>query len=114
MKLLFRSLERDGSGKMTLLPEEPEDLWHAYHLISAGDVLRASTIRYLESAILMFYRKVKSETSTGSVDSEKVRTNLSIEVVSVEFDVGGNMLRINGKNVEENPFVKVTIDTCWE
>lgn len=38
-----------------------------------------------------------------------MRTNLSIEVVSVEFDVGGSLLRINGKNVEENPFVKVCL-----
>lgn len=30
---------------ITLIPEEPEDLWHAYNLISEGDSVRGSTIR---------------------------------------------------------------------
>ena len=55
------------------------------------------------------HRKVKSETATGSVDSQKIRTNLSIEVATVEFDVAGGMLRVSGRNVEENQFVKVCV-----
>lgn len=27
------------------MPEESEDIWHAYNLISEGDCVRASTIR---------------------------------------------------------------------
>jgi len=27
------------------MPEESEDMWHAYNLISEGDCVRASTIR---------------------------------------------------------------------
>eukprot|EP00048_Salpingoeca_helianthica_P002948 m.62469 g.62469 ORF g.62469 m.62469 type:complete len:395 (+) comp12406_c0_seq2:157-1341(+) len=96
MKLVGRHLEKDGSGYVALIPEEPEDLWHAYHLLAVGDVLRSTTIR-----------KVKSETTTGSVDSQKVRTTLSVEVASVEFDVAGCMLRVNGRNVEENQFVRM-------
>lgn len=38
-----------GSGgpeaSVTLLPEEPEDMWHAYNLIAAGDALKAAAVR---------------------------------------------------------------------
>jgi hypothetical protein len=30
---------------VTLMPDESEDMWHAYNLISEGDCVRASTIR---------------------------------------------------------------------
>lgn len=36
-----------------------------------------------------------------------MRTTLSIRVATVDFDVAGGILRINGQNVEENDFVKV-------
>lgn len=96
MRLLSKVFERDGSGTVAMIPEEPEDMWHLYHLLAAGDILRSTTIR-----------KVKSETATGSVDSQKVRTSLSIEVAAVEFDVAGCMLRVNGRNMEENQFVRM-------
>jgi protein pelota len=30
---------------VVLVPEEPEDMWHAYNLIAVGDLIKASTIR---------------------------------------------------------------------
>lgn len=30
---------------IVLIPEEPEDMWHAYNLIAEGDQVRSSTIR---------------------------------------------------------------------
>ena len=45
MRLIQRSIEKDGEGLITLYPEEPEDMWHAYNLIRPGDRLRASAIR---------------------------------------------------------------------
>lgn len=30
---------------VSLIPEEAEDMWHAYNLISEGDLVTASTIR---------------------------------------------------------------------
>jgi protein pelota len=46
MKLQAKHIERDGSGSVSLVPLEPEDLWHAYNLISIGDHVTATTIRY--------------------------------------------------------------------
>ena len=56
MKLVSRDVSaKDGSGQMALIPEEEEDMWHAYNVIAPGDSLRATTIR-----------KVQTESATGT------------------------------------------------
>ncbi|CAH0390257.1 unnamed protein product [Bemisia tabaci] len=96
MKLIHKNIEKDGKGSITLMPEEQEDMWHAYNLISEGDTVRASTIR-----------KVQNESSTGSSTSSRVRTTLTICVETIDFDTQGCMLRLKGRNVEENQYVKM-------
>lgn len=96
MKLLRKALEKNGQGEIAFIPTEPEDMWHAYNLIAVGDSIRATTIR-----------KVQRESTTGSVDSQKVRTTLCVSVLDVEFDVDACSLRVKGRNIEENPFVKM-------
>lgn len=78
------------------MPEEPEDMWHAYNVISEGDYVRSTTIR-----------KVQSETATGSSSSSRIRTTLTISVESIDFDTQACVLRLKGRNVEENQYVKV-------
>ena len=75
MKLLGKELEKDSSGSLTLIPEEMEDMWHAYNLVQVGDRVRASTIR-----------KVTTESATGSTTSNRVRTTLTLEVTGIDFD----------------------------
>ncbi|XP_046839768.1 protein pelota homolog [Xenia sp. Carnegie-2017] len=96
MKQIYRNLEKDSSGVIGLIPDEAEDMWHAYNLIAVGDELRAPTIR-----------RVQTESSTGSVSSNKVRTTLTIKVEGVEYDTQACVLRIKGRNVEENQYVKM-------
>ncbi|KAJ3035682.1 hypothetical protein HDV00_003569 [Rhizophlyctis rosea] len=96
MKQISRHIEKDGSGSVTLLPEEAEDMWHAYNLITKGDRLRSTTVR-----------RVVSESATGSTDKSAVRITLTIEVEEVDFDTQAGMLRVKGRNVEENKFVKM-------
>jgi protein pelota len=81
---------------VTLIPEEPEDMWHAYNLISEGDSVRSTTVR-----------KVQTESSTGSSTSSRVRTMLTISVETIDFDTQACMLRLKGKNIEENQYVKM-------
>lgn len=78
------------------MPEEPEDMWHAYNLISEDDCVRSTTIR-----------KVQNETATGSSSSTRVRTTLTIRVESIDFDTQACVLRLKGRNIEENQYVKV-------
>eukprot|EP00095_Tigriopus_kingsejongensis_P002917 snap_masked-scaffold336_size202805-processed-gene-1.26 protein:Tk02917 transcript:snap_masked-scaffold336_size202805-processed-gene-1.26-mRNA-1 annotation:"GG10049" len=96
MKLVHKSLEKDQSGTLTLIPEETEDMWHVYNLIAEGDRVRASTIR-----------KVTTESSTGSTTSTRVRTTLTIQVENIDFDTQACMLRLKGRNVSENAHVKM-------
>ncbi|KAJ2716279.1 Translation factor pelota [Coemansia spiralis] len=96
MKLLSQHIDKDQSGSVRLVPEEPEDIWHAYNLILKGDQLTAVTSR-----------GVKSESSTGSVSTSRVRLKLTISIEDVFFDSYACALRINGRVVAENQHVSV-------
>lgn len=96
MKLIKSNIERKtGAGSATLLPEEPEDMWHAYNLIRPTDILRASAIR-----------KVISESAT-SRSSERVQMTLTIRVTKLDFDPQAGQLHVSGQVAEENKFVKL-------
>ncbi|CAG7829582.1 unnamed protein product [Allacma fusca] len=96
MKLVNKYLDKDGKGSVTLIAEESEDMWHAYNLISEGTIVKASTIR-----------KVQQESATGSSTSNRVRTVLTIQVENIDFDTQACVLRLKGRNVEENQYVKM-------
>lgn len=81
---------------MVLIPEEPEDMWHAYNLVTVGDSVKSTTIR-----------KVKDESATGSSTASRVRTTLTISVENIEFDTSACELRVKGRNIQENQYVKV-------
>ncbi|KAI4852882.1 hypothetical protein E4T44_01203 [Aureobasidium sp. EXF-8845] len=96
MRLIKQSIEKkDGSGSATLLPEEPEDMWHAYNLIRPTDLLRASAIR-----------RVTTESMTGSSTSKRVQTTLTLRVTSLDFDPQAAQLHVSGTVAEENEWVK--------
>ncbi|XP_054749278.1 protein pelota homolog [Lytechinus pictus] len=96
MKLVSKDFEKDGAGQLTLIPENPEDMWHAYNLVAPGDSLRSTTVR-----------KVTTESSTGSSTSNRVRTTLTISVEDIDFDSQACMLRVKGRNIQENQYVKM-------
>jgi protein pelota len=96
MKLIKKSIERDKSGYVVLYPEEPEDMWHLYNLISVGDQIRANT-----------ERKIQLESSLGNVQSQRIRLTLNISVEKLDFDAQAVMLRLNGRVVLKNEHVPV-------
>uniref|UniRef100_F1KY77 Protein pelota homolog n=1 Tax=Ascaris suum TaxID=6253 RepID=F1KY77_ASCSU len=96
MKLLKKYIDKEGSGDVTLICEEAEDMWHVYNLVRVGDTLRCQTIR-----------KVTTETSTGTTSSQRVHTTLSVCVETVDFDAVACTLHLKGKNVVENEHVKM-------
>ncbi|KAJ7048571.1 eRF1 domain 1-domain-containing protein [Mycena amicta] len=69
MKLVNKHTNKHGTGHVTLRAEDDEDMWHLYNVIQEGDSVRAPAIR-----------RVKKISSTGSVDSSRVRLNLTIKV----------------------------------
>ena len=50
---------------------------------------------------------MQTESSTGSTSSSKVRTTLTLKVETTDFDIQACVLRVKGRNVEENQYVKV-------
>mmetsp|Transcript_69805 Transcript_69805/g.113320 ORF Transcript_69805/g.113320 Transcript_69805/m.113320 type:complete len:403 (+) Transcript_69805:119-1327(+) len=95
MKLITKDISKEG-GRVKLVPEDAEDLWTVYNLIAVGDRLRSET-----------FRKVSSESSTGTVSSERLRLTLTIQVETLDFDASTPMLRLKGKNIVENEHVKM-------
>ena len=54
-------------------------------------------------------RKVQTESATGSTSSSKVRTMLTIAVEAIDFDTQACVLRVKGRNIQENQYVKVKV-----
>ncbi|KAF4653111.1 Autophagy- protein 9A, partial [Perkinsus olseni] len=96
MKLELKQIEKDGSGRVVVIPEESEDIWHLYNLVQRGDRITANTVR-----------KVSKETSSGSVSSEKRHLRLTIAVTTVDYDGEANIIRFSGKNRTESPYIKL-------
>ena len=87
----FLAGESGTVGQVMLLPEETEDLWHTFNLIAVGDRITSTT-----------FRKVQKESSTGSVDSQKVKMLIAVTVLAVDFDPEGGVLRISGQTCSEH------------
>lgn len=85
MKLIRKQLERDLSGTLTLLPQDPEDIWHVYNIIQVGDEIEALTTR-----------KLVLEKGTP-----RVRMKLQIKVSKVEYEGDSGILRLNGKTSKD-------------
>lgn len=96
MRLVKRNINSDGSGTVTLCPEEPEDMWHAFNLVLVGDYMTASAIR-----------RVTTEGATGATSSQRVHMNLTIRVKSIDFDPQAGQLHVAGQIARENKHVKI-------
>ncbi|KAF9885740.1 Translation factor pelota [Aspergillus nanangensis] len=96
MKLIKNKIERNGSGTVTLCPEEPEDMWHAYNLIRPGDILQARAIR-----------RITSTQETGSTSTARVQLMLRIRVKNLDFDPQSSQLHVGGQIMNETDHTKI-------
>jgi protein pelota len=97
MKLLKSQIEqKTGAGWATMLPEEPEDMWHAYNLIQEHDQIRAKAVR-----------RVSKVSDSGSTSSQRIALDLTIVVTSTDFDIGSGQLHVSGRVAKENEHVKL-------
>eukprot|EP00536_Pseudo-nitzschia_multiseries_P010197 jgi/Psemu1/25321/gm1.25321_g len=119
MKIIKKNISaKDGSGTLMLRPETPEDLWHSYNLLRAGDLVRCTTVR-----------KVVKESSTGSTTSSKKRLMLTIRLKKIDFDPVALQVRVSGVVENQNEMVRMgahhtlTLElhqnfglekTCWD
>lgn len=96
MRLLRRHLEKDGAGEVRVVPEEEEDMWHIYNILSVGDTITAQT-----------FRKVTSTSSTGSTSSQRVKLTVTLHVDDVDFDTQACRIRVKGRNAAESAHMKM-------
>ncbi|KDP23304.1 hypothetical protein JCGZ_23137 [Jatropha curcas] len=96
MKITRRDIVPDGPGSVKMTPTDADDLWFAYNLIAPGDNIMAVTVR-----------KVLREAASGGRDAERVKLKLEIKVEAIDYDKVGSVLRIRGKNILENEYVKI-------
>lgn len=83
MKVLFRD---DKKGKIKLLIQTMDDLWHLYNLVEEGDLIIATTLRRDEQKT----DKLRPERM------EKKKVRLGIRVDKTEFHDFSDRLRIHG------------------
>jgi protein pelota len=89
MRIVYRNLKH---GKIKVVTETLDDLWHLQHLLEPGDLATALTCR-----------REKSETDKVRPERvEKKLVKLSIRVESVKFHRFSNKLRVLG-TIEEGP-----------
>ncbi|TBU32844.1 pelota [Dichomitus squalens] len=116
MKLIGKRIEKDGSGRVTVRPEDDEDMWHLYNIIQEGDRVRAAGMR-----------RIQNVSTTGSVDSKRIRLNLTLAVTRVTWSpssapgaesgtksgapnaapVATAKVEVTGRVAEENQHVKL-------
>ena len=77
-------------GQVKLKINDPEDLWYLSHLIDLGDLVTGKATR-----------KIKIGESENAAAVKKIMT-LQIEAETVELTPEGDVLRVNGKIVQEH------------
>lgn len=133
--LLKRNLISDSvlQGHVTLRPEDDEDMWHLYNLIQEQDFVRATAIRCVvvnlnfNPSLISSSSRVQKVSTTGSIDSQRVRVNLTLQVSRVDFsssaapstnegststeissaNTNTAALHISGRVTSENQYVKL-------
>jgi protein pelota len=97
MRILKSAIvSKNGQGHVKIQTDISEDMYYIYNLVCKDDCVTASTMR-----------NVVKERSTGSTSKSRVRMTLKIIVDRIEFDAEQCSLRLNGRNIEENEYVKM-------
>ena len=86
MRLIRKQLERDGSGVLTIVPQDNEDIWYLYNIVQEGDEVTAITSRKL----------------ANEKGAPRVKLTLQIKVAKIDYDAGAGTLRLNGRTTNDH------------
>ena len=92
MKVHFKS-----ATLVSVTPEDADDIWTLYNIITVKDEVEAETIR----------KVIQESSSGGHNDSRKVKMWMKVSVEKADADLKAASLRLNGKNIRENEHVKM-------
>ncbi|MFC6824853.1 mRNA surveillance protein pelota [Halopelagius fulvigenes] len=86
MRISSRGRGEEGRERITLVPENVDDLWHLSHVLESGDSVSGDTTRRIQ----------RNEENLRDTGGEREHLFLTIEVEDVEFARFANRLRVGG------------------
>lgn len=89
---------KDKNVALTLVPQDSEDLWYLYNLLSVGDTVIVVTTRNVKKGNQAQIQKGKSK-------MEKVNVKLKLVVEDIDYVASENDMRLSGKSTEPNEYV---------
>ncbi|RDI72923.1 mRNA surveillance protein pelota [Halopelagius longus] len=89
MRISSRGRGEEGRERITLVPENVDDLWHLSHVLESGDSVSGDTTRRIQ----------RNEENLRDTGGEREHLFLTIEVEDVEFARFANRLRVGGEIV---------------
>lgn len=96
IKSNFSEIKEYCPGKVTLILDTDDDLWHFYNVLYNGDLIQIKTTR-----------KVTHETGGGGKSVKKQHIFVTLKISNIEYDSEGTEIRVKGKNVSESDFLSI-------
>ncbi|MFW5903342.1 MAG: mRNA surveillance protein pelota [Halolamina sp.] len=90
MRIQSRSRGEEGRERVTLVPENVDDLWHLSHVFEPGDLVEGDTTRRIQ----------RDDDQLRDTGGQREHLQVTIEVEDVEFARFANRLRVGGVIVE--------------
>jgi len=90
MRISSRGRGEEGRERMTLVPENVDDLWHLSHVLESGDLVSGDTTRRIQ----------RDDENLRDTGGQREHLFVTIEVDDVEFARFANRLRVGGEIVD--------------
>ncbi|MDS0294827.1 mRNA surveillance protein pelota [Halogeometricum luteum] len=89
MRISSRGRGEEGRERITLVPENVDDLWHLSHVLESGDLVSGDTTRRIQ----------RDDDQMRDTGGQREHMNVTISVGDVEFARFANRLRVGGEIV---------------
>ncbi|MFB6092452.1 MAG: mRNA surveillance protein pelota [Haloquadratum sp.] len=89
MRIESRGRGEEGRERMTLVPENVDDLWHLSHVLETGDLVSGDTSRRIQ----------RDDETLRDTGGQREHLHVTLEVADVEFARFANRLRVGGEIV---------------
>lgn len=90
MRIQSRGRGEEGRERITLVPENVDDLWHLSHVLEPGDLVEGDTTRRIQ----------RDDEQLRDTGGQREHLHVTIEVEDIEFARFANRLRVGGVIVE--------------
>ncbi|MFC6873108.1 mRNA surveillance protein pelota [Halobellus marinus] len=90
MRISSRGHGEEGRERMTLVPENVDDLWHLSHVLESGDRVSGDTTRRIQ----------RDDDQLRDTGGQREHLFVTIEVSDVEFARFANRLRVGGEIID--------------